>query len=243
MAWSRARLSCAFDQLQAATSYRPHRRCQGLVLSFVIAKTLGVTTSVTDESAFNDALSENWEQLPHDWVQVDLGYWIVNEMAKVSQQLAQIWHGKLQESLERTNPPSQSLENAHYLVTRLMIRAFIATLRHDDVRAEDVRGRLDYLINASPNAMARVELWSELGIRAYHSDLRELLTDEIKSYVSDELRTATGLLRDSLIRVAPPALYLSHAASAENLFETMENQHLRERAYSRFALSYFANVH
>lgn len=186
-------------------------------------------TSIADE------LKGLWPHVMVDWIRTDTGYSLARDLATANRELAVDWLEQVKSAQRQSRIPSKALGNVLYYTVKLAISSYIANAPKDLESSDPEFSRLSYLIEAVPVPEFRMTLWCDFGTGMYfkgkRSVARMICTETIQPSIREDFPDNLAV-RDALISIAAPLLYLNHPPSAKLLIEKIGDHHAQETAYA-----------
>lgn len=193
-------------------------------------------------ASIEEELTRLWPNVMVDWVRTDSGYSLARDLATVNRELAVAWLENVKKEQHQSRIPSRSLGNVLYYTVKLACMAFSANSPKDLEHNDPQFSRITFLIESLPVPEFKITLWCDLGISLFYRGKRDvakmICNDFVQAYIRESFLDNLAV-RDELISIASPLIYLNHQPSAHRLIETIEDFHLRERAYSEVCETIF----
>lgn len=208
------------------------RKFSGAISTYKIVAASGSPESL---DSIAGELKELWPNVMVDWIRTDAGYSLVRDLATVNRDLAVEWLETVKSEQQRSRIPSKALGNVLYYTVKLAIASFIANAP-GDLEANDPQfSRIAFLIEEVPVPEFRMTLWCDFATSLYFKGKRNvsrmICVEYIQPYIGGEFEDNLAV-RDVLILLAAPVLYLNHSPSAHLLIEKITDPHVQERAYA-----------
>jgi hypothetical protein len=209
------------------------RKFSGAISTYkILALTTGDVASL--ESIANE-LKELWPDVMVDWIRTDAGYSLVRDLAIVNRNLAVAWLENVKSEQQKSRIPSKALSNVLYFTVKLAIASFVSMAPKDIENNDPQFSRIAFLIEELPVPELRMTLWCDFGTGLYFRGKRNIVrmicSEYIQSHIREEFENNLAV-KDVLISIAAPVLYLNHPPSAHLLIEKINDQHVQERAYA-----------
>lgn len=217
-----------------------NRRFSAAVSTYRILKAIKADAEIV--GALEAEIQGLWPDILVDWVRTDFGFRLVRDIASVDRQLALTWLERVSRDRQQSKIPSSSLSTALYLTIKLAIASF--SIQADDSCDIDAPqlSRLAFLINSIPVPEHRMILWCDLGVSLHFKGKRsvaKVICTEFVQPVLHGMYKNNELVRDLLIELAAPFLYLTHPPSASIFIEQIKDAQHREIARSDICKTIF----
>lgn len=198
-----------------------------------------IVASSSVEKTFLETVSKElkdlWPSVMVDWIRTDAGYSLVRDLAKVNRELAVGWLESVKTEQQRSRIPSKSLAKVLYYTVKLAVISFIATAPKDIEPNDPQFSRIAFLIEEVPVPEFKITLWCDLATSLYfkgkRNSARMICTEYIQPVIQGDFENNLAV-RDALISIAAPILYLNHSPSAHLLIEKISNPHTQEGSYA-----------
>ncbi|SDR27945.1 hypothetical protein SAMN05443245_4201 [Paraburkholderia fungorum] len=192
------------------------RRMQAMILTYKIINTSASLRKPT--TLLEDALNV-WRDISDSPLRVNVGYWVVSELAIVDRSNAERWLDMVREESKQSGAPSSMASTQLFLVAGLAGRVFacyVAECPHD---FDAALARLSLIVESIPALDEQAQIWAEVGVQLFYSQHRDLsqrvVEKKIEPLLTVNFETNVVLQQTVLFNVAP-LLYLisSDAANA-----------------------------
>lgn len=162
-----------------------------------------------------DNITKLWSSIDNSWFKIDMGYMIVGSLAEIDKALSIGFLEKTKQERESCVINSYSLAETNIYTMLLAIRAFIGLLDQKEDTRDDLHGIINR-INQFPSIVMQVRLLSDLSIRSYFANRRDIsdtiCVDHLQAKVSKHYDNQG--LRYAVLYEATPAMYLYHSTTA-----------------------------
>ncbi|WP_020071109.1 hypothetical protein [Paraburkholderia caledonica] len=194
----------------------PHgaRRVQSMVLTYKIINT---SASLRKPTTLLEEALDLWRDVPDSSLRVDVGYWVVSELATVDQRSAERWLDMVRDEAKVSSAPSFLASSQLFLVTGLAGRVFAKYVAECPQDFDAALSRLSNIVAMIPAAEEQAQVWAEIGVQLFFRPQRDLsqkiVERKIEPLLGAYLDNNQSLQQSILFHVAP-LLYLISADAA-----------------------------
>lgn len=178
-------------------------------------------------------LNVTWGQVLVDWAKLDLAYLLVHDVAHVDKEFATVWLERALTAGKSPHCASEELSQVLLLVTNLVVRIYAAIASDSSMLDDPELQRVAALVDAIPSPNKKMMTWSDLGLRLYFSGKLSFAKKIASNYIETVLHQdfeGNEYIRDSLIVISAPLLYLVAPQMCAFFLEKVNDQTLVDEA-------------